>query len=108
MILNEPEIFGYNPSTGRFMGGGDGNGGEVVSGASTLMNMIQNAVATQNEALVYYLQKIIQMLADFFPKVLELLMNMNVVLDDGTLVGRLAPAMDLELGRIKERKDRGR
>jgi hypothetical protein len=40
--------------------------------------------------------------------VLEALMNMNVVLDDGTLVGRLAPAIDLELGRIKERKERGR
>jgi hypothetical protein len=108
MILNEPSIFGYSPASGKLLGGGDGNGGEVVSGADTLMNMIQTAVATQNEALVYYLQKIIQMLADFFPKVLEALMNMNVVLDDGTLVGRLAPAMDLELGKIKGRKDRGR
>lgn len=108
MILNEPSIFGYNPASGKFMGGGDGSGGEVVSGAGTLMGMIRAAVATQNEALVYYLQKIIQMLADFFPRVLEALMNMNVVLDDGTLVGRLAPAIDLELGRIKDRKDRGR
>ena len=108
MILNKPSIFDYNPATGKLMGGGDGSGGEVVSGANTLMNMIQNAVATQNDAVVYYLQKIIQMLADFFPMVLEALMNMNIVLDDGTLVGRLAPAMDLELGRIKERKGRGR
>ena len=108
MILNDPAIFGYNPATGRFMGGGDGNGGEVVSGASTLMGMIRDAVAAQNEALVYYLQKIIQMLADFFPMVLEALMGMNIVFDDGTLVGRLAPAIDVELGRIKDRKDRGR
>ena len=108
MILNKPSIFDYNPATGKFMGGGDGSGGEVVSGANTLMNMIQNAVATQNEALVYYLQKIIQMLADFFPRVLETLMDMNIVLDDGTLVGRLAPAIDMELGKIKDRKDRGR
>ena len=108
MILNDPTIFGYSPASGKFLGGGDGNGGEVVSGASTLMNMIQTAVAEQNEALVYYLQKIIQMLADFFPRVLESLMNMDIVLDDGTLVGRLAPAIDMELGRIKDRKDRGR
>ena len=107
MLLNEPSIFGYNSATGKFMGGGDGSGTEVVSGATTLMNMIKGAVSTQNEALVYYLQKIIQMLADFFPMVLEAL-NMNVVLDDGTLVGRLAPTIDFELGRIKNRKDRGR
>ena len=108
MILNNPAIFGYSPASGKLLGGGDGSGGEVVSGANTLMNMIQNAVATQNEALVYYLQKIIQMLADFFPRVLEALMGMNIVLDDGTLVGRLAPAIDTELGKIKDRKGRGR
>lgn len=59
-LLDSPEIFGYNAKTGNFLGGGDGNGAEVVSGANTLMNMIQNAVATQNGALLDVLEKILK------------------------------------------------
>lgn len=59
MLMDNPTIFGYNSSTGKFMGGGDGNGTEVVSGANTLMGMIQGAVATQNEVLVVVLYKIL-------------------------------------------------
>ncbi|MBR5003992.1 MAG: hypothetical protein IKY14_00835 [Erysipelotrichaceae bacterium] len=107
MIMTRPTIFGYDAGSGQLMAGGEA-GSEVVSGTSTLMRMIQSAVAVQNEAIVYYLQKIIEILADYFPQVLDALMNMGIVLDDGTLVGRLAPAMDIELGKIKIRKDRGR
>lgn len=107
MLLDEPTIFGYSAASGNFLGGGDGNGSEVVAGANTLMNMIQNAVATQNEAVVYYLQKLIEILANFFPQVLEG-MERDFVWNDGVVAARLAPAMDLELGRIKERKGRGR
>lgn len=106
MILNNPTIFGYSAASGKFLGGGEA-GSEVVSGSNTLMNMIKAAVSSQNEDVVYYLQKIIQILADFFPMVLEAL-DMDIVLDDGTLVGRLAPAMDVELGRLNNRKGRGR
>ena len=106
MIMTKPTVFGYNAATGQLMGGGEA-GSEVVAGTNTLMNMISNAVAMQNEALVYYLQKIIDVLATYFPQVIEAL-DMDVVLNDGVLVGRLAPAMDLELGKIKTRKDRGR
>lgn len=41
MILNKPTIFGM--SNGQFLGGGEA-GPEVVSGADTLMGMIQSAV----------------------------------------------------------------
>ena len=44
MLLTKPTIFGYNPSTGQLLGGGEA-GDEVVAGASTLMNMIKKAVA---------------------------------------------------------------
>ncbi|MBR5305937.1 MAG: hypothetical protein IKU47_03350 [Oscillospiraceae bacterium] len=60
MLMDNPTIFGYNSATGQFMGGGDGNGTEVVSGANTLMGMIQSAVATQNDALVVVLYKILE------------------------------------------------
>lgn len=107
MLLNSPTIFGYDSASGKFLGGGEA-GSEVVAGSSTLMNMIQTAVATQNADLIYYVQKIIEILADYFPQMIDSLSGMGIVLDDGTLVGRLAPAMDVELGRIKARKDRGR
>ena len=106
MIMTKPTVFGYDAQTGKFLGGGEA-GSEVVTGTGTLMNMIGNAVAIQNEALAYYLQKIVEILAAYFPQVIEAL-DMDIVLDDGVLVGRLAPAMDFELGRIKERKGRGR
>lgn len=39
---------------------------------------------------------------------LPMLMNMRVVLEDGTIVGKLAPAMNEELGRISRNGYRGR
>lgn len=107
MILNDPAIFGYSPASGNLLGGGDGSGGEVVSGASTLMNMIQGAVAEQNSATVYYLKKLIEILASFFPQVLEA-MDKDLVLDSGVLVGELAVPMNRALGKLSTRKDRGR
>lgn len=103
LVMSKPTIFGYNPASGRFQGGGEA-GTEVVSGASTLMNMIQTAVAEKNEELVYYLQKLVEILATFFPQVLE----RAVVLDTGATVGALAIPMNEALGKISARKDRGR
>lgn len=59
-IFDEPTIYGYNPSTGTFQGAGDGSDSEVVSGTSTLMNMIASAVASQNATLVSVLSKILE------------------------------------------------
>ena len=62
MVMNDPTIFGYNPSTGSFMGGGEA-GSEVVSGTNTLMNMIGQAVesktATQMEGVISVLTAIL-------------------------------------------------
>ena len=107
MILNDPAIFGYSSATGNLLGGGDGNGGEVVSGASTLMNMIQGAVAEQNSATIYYLKELVEILATFFPQILEA-MDKDLVLDSGVLVGELAVPMNRALGKLSTRKDRGR
>lgn len=43
MILNSPTIFGYDPRTGQFLGGGEA-GSETVVGTSSLMKMIRQAV----------------------------------------------------------------
>lgn len=61
MILNEPTIFGYSEASGQLLGGGEA-GKEVVSGADTLMDMIGDAVAEQNNGLLFVLEKILTVL----------------------------------------------
>jgi hypothetical protein len=106
MIMDKPTIFGYNPATGSLMGGGEA-GSEVVSGTATLLNLIQQAVRGENSGIAYRLDRIISLLVQFFPDALEA-MNQVMVLDDGTLVARMAPAMNVELGKITAKKGRGR
>ena len=106
MLLNDPTIFGYNPATGSFMGGGEA-GAEVVSGATSLMKMIQGAVATENSAVVYYLQKLVEILADYFPQVLEAL-DFDFGFDADLFIKRHTPGIDKELGRLHAGKVRGR
>ena len=105
MVMTQPTVFGYNSATGQLMGGGEA-GSEVVSGTNTLMNMIRNAVAEQNGGLSYYLQKLLEVLADYFPQVLAA-MDRDVVLDSGEMVGALAVPMNQALGRLANRKGRG-
>ena len=62
MVLNGPTIFGYNPSTGSIMGGGEA-GKEVVSGADTLKSMIREAVNTDNGSTDELVKLLRQMLA---------------------------------------------
>ena len=106
MILNSPTIFGYSAATGKYLGGGEA-GSEVVAGSQTLMNMIQSAVSEQNSTLTYYIQKLIEILATYFPQILEA-MDREIVLDTGATVGALAVPMDEALGKLSDRKDRGR
>lgn len=44
MILDAATIFGFNPKTGKFLGGGEA-GSETVVGTKNLMSMIKKAVA---------------------------------------------------------------
>ena len=106
IIMTRPTIFGYNGATGELMGGGEA-GTEVVSGANTLMNMIQTAVAAQNEAVAYYLQKLIEMLAEYFPEALEA-MRTPAVFDPDTAARAMAVPMNRELGKLTIQKGRGR
>jgi hypothetical protein len=106
MVMTDPTIFGYNPATGNFMGGGEA-GSEVVSGTNTLMNMIGNAVQTENAALVQYLERIVNLLIQFFPEALEA-MQTPMVCDTNGLAIAMAPAMNTELGKIAIKKGRGR
>jgi phage-related protein len=105
MVMTQPTIFGYNSSTGQLMGGGEA-GSEVVSGTNTLMNMIQKAVADQNSGLAYYLQRLLELLAEYFPQVLSA-MDRDIVLDSGAMVGAMAVPMNRALGKLSNRNGRG-
>lgn len=104
MLLNQPTIFGVNPN-GNLMGGGEA-GQEVVAGSSTLKAMIRNAVQNENAGIIYYLDKLISMLAQYFPEILGNL-EREMVLDDGTLVAKITPKVDKKLGDINRMKERG-
>ena len=104
MLLTEPTAFGLSQS-GKLRVGGEA-GDEIVGGKNAIRNMISEAVADQNRNVEYYLQKLIELLAKYFPEILDGL-DKDIVLDDGVIAGRLAPRIDSNLGRILERKGRG-
>lgn len=54
MVLDEATLFGYNPSSGKFLGGGEA-GTEIVSGADTLKTMIREAVAMEQSGDLHML-----------------------------------------------------
>lgn len=107
MVLNDPTIFGFSAASGKMLGGGEGNGNEVVAGESHLMSMIQEAVSAQNETLIFYLQSLVDMLAEYFPQVIEAAGH-DIVTNDGVIVARYAPMFNTALGKISRGKDRGR
>lgn len=104
MLLDKPTIFGMNPN-GDLMGGGEA-GQEVVAGSSTLMSMIRNAVQGENANIINYFDKLISMLTQYFPEILNNL-EREMVLDDGTLVAKITPKVDKKLGDINRMKERG-
>lgn len=106
MLLTEPTIFGYNAQTGQYLGGGEA-GSEVVSGTNTLMNMISTAAQTGNDAIVYYLQKLVAMLAEYFPEIIDAI-DRPMPFDPDRMAVALASPMDRELGKLRGRKERGR
>ena len=106
LLMNSPTIFGYNSANGKFMAGGE-SGSEVVSGTETLLTMIKGAVAEQNSGLVYYMQKIIDVLAAQFPQLIEAF-NVSLKIDGRELATVMAVPMDEALGKLSSRKDRGR
>ena len=105
-ILNKPTIFGYSASSGKYLGAGEA-GNEVVAGEQTLMNMIQGAVATQNSGIVAWLQRVFEILAQYFPQMLDAL-EAPMSFDSNSMAAALAVPMNRELGKISSRKERGR
>ena len=104
MLLNSPTIFGMN-GAGQLMGGGEA-GQEVVSGSNTLMGMIQQAVKTETSGMNEGFERLISILDAYFPEIIANAKK-DIVLNNGVLVGQLAPAIDNQLGNINRLRDRG-
>lgn len=105
-IMKEPTLFGYNPATGTVHGGGEA-GDEAIAPISTLQQYVKAAVASENTVIVTRLDRIIALLVQFFPDVLEAL-DFDMYLDGDNLVGGIARKMDNALGKIAIQKGRGR
>lgn len=82
-------------------------GAEAVTPIDKLQEYVSTAVASQNEAVVYYLQRITEIMADYFPQVVDGL-DRPLAFDADGMANAMAVPMDKYLGRLKERKDRGR
>lgn len=105
-ILTRPTLFDYNPATGTARVGGEA-GDEAVAPISTLQQYVRAAVDDANNGVVQKLDRIVDLLVQFFPDALTA-MQTPMVLDTGVLVAETAPAMDIELGKIAIKKGRGR
>lgn len=103
-LFTRPTIFDVNPVTGTAKGAGEA-GEEVMIGKETMLNMIRQAVAAENEWLLDRFDRLIELCVKFFPSIIEAL-DRDIVLDDGTLVGKMAPVMDEKLGSQQEKKGR--
>lgn len=104
-MFTKPTIFDVNPATGQAKGAGEA-GDELMIGKETILNMIRQVVATENMEIVEKLEMLIDLLTRFFTQILAM-MDRDIVLDDGTLVGKMTPKIDDELGKILNLKGRG-
>lgn len=92
----------------------EGNGAEAVvplernkAWISAVAEDMRSAGIGGGDVLIQYMQQLIEMLAEFFPQLLEAAGH-DIVTNDGAILARYAPLLNVELGRISNRKDRGR
>ena len=105
-ILTQPTAFGVNPATGALRVGGEA-GDEAVAPIDTLLGYIKTVVQEETGGMAYTLQRLIDMLAAYFPQLIKAA-DKNVVLDDGTLVGVMTPKINVKLAEIQNGNRRGR
>lgn len=72
----------------------------------TLSATIETEIGQKIANLEVLVINVVEMLKQFFPQLLDAF-NVTMVLDDGTLVAKLTPKIDKQLGTIIKRKERG-
>lgn len=105
-MFTKPTLFDFDPITGTARGAGEADD-EIMYGKTNLMNDIREAVSSENgnmiETLNNVLERIFNILSEYIPE----LVNRQLVLDTGAVVGGLTPSMDTEFGKIIKHKERG-
>ena len=104
--MTEPTMFDYNPATGRAKVGGEVED-EAIAPISLLQQYIRAAVQAENAGLALMLERIINLLVQFFPEMLEAL-DIKMYLNKDVLVAETASDYDSALGKIAIKKGRGR
>ena len=100
-ILRKPTAFGVNGN--NLMVGGEA-GAEAIAPISELMKYTTAAVDGSNAGLESKLDMIINLLSSYFPE----LSNKKVMLSTGEVVGALVNPLDEALGKLADKRRRGR
>lgn len=105
-VMKRPTLFDYDPVSGTAKVGGEA-GAEAVAPIDTLQQYIRAAVQAETGGMLDILERIVDMLVEFFPDALDA-MRTPMVLDPNGAAIAMAPAMNAELGKIAIKKGRGR
>lgn len=100
-IMTKPTAFGINPDSGKVMAGGEA-GPEAIAPIELLKQYVREAVEERDEGLYEVLEAILALLREWLPKC----PGGPIVLDDGTLVGKMAGPMNEKLGWMSHTRGR--
>jgi phage-related protein len=84
----------------------DGTDARTLASNGGFMTAIKTEIGDRIRNLETIVARILEELQNFFPEFLDAF-DVQIVLDDGTLVAELTPKIDRELGAIRKRKERG-
>lgn len=102
-IFKEPTIF----NTPNGLQGVGEAGAEAVAPIDKLQGYVSASVKQEVSGMERNISRIYEIMANFFPQFVQG-MDRQVILDTGVLVGEIAPAMDVSLGNIYDRKERSK
>lgn len=104
-VLNQPTIFGINPSNGNAMIGGEA-GAEAVAPIATLQGYVQEAVRAENAGVMELLSEILAAIRDYFPQLVAV-SGHDIKINGRTLAKLIATDMNRELGNLQSKARRG-
>lgn len=104
-VLNQPTIFGINPSNGNAMIGGEA-GAEAVAPIATLQGYVQEAVRAENAGVMELLSEILAAILDYFPQLVAM-SGHDIKINGRTLAKLIASDMSRELGSLQNKARRG-
>lgn len=102
-IFNKPAIFGTQYG---LQGVGEA-GAEAVAPIDKLKSYVSDSVRAETNGIVDTMDRLIEMLSYYFPQITQNAQK-EIVLNDGVLVGRLAPKINEKLADIRRSNERGR